>query len=532
MNGTIQIRDILRLALLLTTIVVSQVHAADYFVDQNHPNANDSNPGTIVSPWKTIAKANLALMAGDTVYIKTGTYSTYIAPSRSGTASSPITYRNYGGDTITISNSTNGILLDGKSYIVVQGINFTNLDSFLVIQNSATHNIIAYCNFSQGRNMGWSGSAIINGSSYNWVHDNQFSKYGSISTSASGSVLDIGTEESSTDNTMYNLIENNTMFHGGHHVIGIFGKFNVVRNNYFHNESWSNGYGYRVVYVNGLPINSGWNLIEGNRIGYAGASYTASINSAGLLLANTHNILRKNSFFYNDGSGIAMSLTASYISDIVYNKIYNNSFLHNGWDPKQIPDAMTSAIGFGNYGGSWIIKYNSIKNNIFYDHYQMYGYYHVQAADQTFSGNWNDSTHGDPKFVNASKNIGDPTNASLPDLHLLAGSPCIDAGTYLTNMTSAAGSGTVFQVQDAGYFVDGWSIVQGDTIQLFGTTQRARITNINYSTNTITVDRVMTWTQGQGISLGYEGAAPDIGAYEDTSGQGPQLPAPTNLRIM
>jgi hypothetical protein len=44
--------------------------------------------------------------------------------------------------------------------------------------------------------------------------------------------------------------------------------------------------------------------------------------------------------------------------------------------------------------------------------------------------------------------------------------------------------------------------------------QRARITNVNHEANLITVDRVLTWALNQGISLVYEGAAPDLGAYE------------------
>jgi hypothetical protein len=48
------------LGLLLTSTVTIApwAQAAEYFVDQSHPNANDSNLGTQASPWKTIAKAN------------------------------------------------------------------------------------------------------------------------------------------------------------------------------------------------------------------------------------------------------------------------------------------------------------------------------------------------------------------------------------------------------------------------------------------------------------------------------------------
>jgi hypothetical protein len=122
-------------------------------------------------------------------------------------------------------------------------------------------------------------------------------------------------------------------------------------------------------------------------------------------------------------------------------------------------------------------------------------------------------------------------DSSYPNLNLQAGSPCIDAGAYLTTVTSANGIGRIFQVSDSRYFMDGWGItgVQGDEIQLYGTSQRARIIKIDYSTHTITVDKDLTWTQNQGVSLAYEGAGPDIGAHEfsDTS-----PPPPKNLRII
>jgi hypothetical protein len=111
--------------------------------------------------------------------------------------------------------------------------------------------------------------------------------------------------------------------------------------------------------------------------------------------------------------------------------------------------------------------------------------------------------------------VSDPSDLNLPDLRLQASSPCIDTGAYPTRIISAAGSGTQFQVVDARYFIDGWGIphVQGDEIRL-ADGQRARITDVDYETNVITVDRALTWTQNQGIALAYEGSAPDFGAYE------------------
>jgi hypothetical protein len=167
---------------------------------------------------------------------------------------------------------------------------------------------------------------------------------------------------------------------------------------------------------------------------------------------------------------------------------------------------------FANWSGASPVG-NVVKNSIFYDNKNGSISYEGQIDPQVIENNW-DQNDVDPGFVDISGT--DPDNPDLPDLHLLSNSPCIDAGIYLTTVTSPNGSGTTFQVADAGYFMDGWGIagVQGDEIQLYGSTQRARIISVNYSTKTITVDGNITWAQNQGINLAYEEAAPDLGAYE------------------
>lgn len=506
------------------TVIVAP-EAAGYYIDTSHSAASDSNPGSEALPWKTIIKANQTLVAGDTVYIKAGTYTSYIAPIRSGTESSRITYRAFGSDIVAIQNASYGILIEGNSYITVQGVNFYNLDRFVYLANNANHNIIAFCNFDAGRNVGWSGSEIVGSSSYNWIHHCRFSKYGYYTDDDIGCILDIGNEESTSDLTGHNLIEDNIMFHGGHHVLGVYGMYNVIRNNYFHNEPWSMGtaasdrgailYGDRNLSVAGYPENSGRNLFEGNQIGYS-SDPPDNIGASGMALLTAYNIVRFNRFYHNDRAGLSLSLTSSYYSDIVYNKVYNNTFFHNGINTEDPNDHMNSGIGFGIYSGTHIIKYNAFKNNLLYRHRVPYGTYDVSLADQTFAGNWDGDAQGNPQFVSASEILGDPMDSGLPDLHLQSSSPCKDAGTYLTTITSASASGTGFQVADAGYFLDGWGIpgVDGDEIQIVGTFQKARITHVDYGTNTITVNAALTWTQNQGIALAYVGAAPEVGAHE------------------
>ena len=129
--------------------------------------------------------------------------------------------------------------------------------------------------------------------------------------------------------------------------------------------------------------------------------------------------------------------------------------------------------------------------------------------------NWLD---GDPRFRDAlPEKTTDPFDMSYPDFTLQPVSSCIDSGAFLTK-TKGSGKGTVIQVEDAHYFMDGWGMeemgVFGDVIQLEGQTQRAGITDVDYRNNIITVDQSLTWDDNQGIGLAYSGSSPDIGAFE------------------
>ncbi|MGH8651006.1 MAG: choice-of-anchor Q domain-containing protein, partial [Gammaproteobacteria bacterium] len=100
-----------------------------YYVDTNHPSASDSNPGTEVLPWKTIQKPANMLVAGDTVYIKQGTYTATtptIQLKNSGTASGSITYSAYPGHENKAILNGAGIEMIGKSYIKVSGLRIQN----------------------------------------------------------------------------------------------------------------------------------------------------------------------------------------------------------------------------------------------------------------------------------------------------------------------------------------------------------------------------------------------------------------------
>ena len=464
-----------------------------------------------------LSTANTNAVAGDTIYLRGGTYANQeIRPSNSGTSdSNRIVYTSYNQENATIRDSAYGIYIYKKSYITVNGINFYNLRRFMRIY-AGHYNTISYCNFDtrSAQSGDWVGALIADdyndstpaseNSTYNWVHHCTFYRwvYGSYAEHRGG-LLDIGSwEESPVDESYYNLIEDNIFAYGGHHTLGVYSKYNVIRNNYFHNETnpanWAYE-GYRDSITEGPS--GGYNLYEGNRFGFSGAS--------GLALRTPYNLLRFNLFYHSDSGGLQVVSSAAGQDHADYNRIYRNTFYHNGH--QESDPGFQGGIYFANWSGQSPVG-NIVKGNVFYNNKNGAVTYEGVVNPQVVEDNW-DQNSIDPKFVDPSGS--DPNNPNLPDLHLQADSPCIDAGAYPTWITSAYGSGTQFQVADARYFMDGWGIpgVQGDEIQLAGG-QRGRIMDVVYGTNLITVDRVLTWTRNQGISLAYEGAAPDLGAYE------------------
>jgi hypothetical protein len=105
----------------------------------------------------------------------------------------------------------------------------------------------------------------------------------------------------------------------------------------------------------------------------------------------------------------------------------------------------------------------------------------------------------------------------------------IDAGVHLTT-TRGAGTGTQMPVGDVKYFYSGHGIdgEQGDQIKL-ANGQTARIVGLDYAGNVIALDRQVSWNSGEGVSLCYDGAAPDIGAFEYANGSQPDITAPGDV---
>ncbi|MFQ5964718.1 MAG: hypothetical protein ACE5KZ_10565 [Candidatus Scalinduaceae bacterium] len=511
--------------LLISLFVALEASATTYYVS---PTGNDNDLGTLNEPWKTINKANNELLPGDIVYLREGTYQQTIRPTRSGNAGQYITYSRYQNEVPRITNVNIGINLDSRSYIVIDGLTVdgnshgppgsqteADVDKWMSM-TSSSRNIVKNCNFQYAR----SGIQVREGSNYN-VFQNNIMHYVYTNLDPpkdSGNMIILRASN-------HNLIENNDMAYSGHNLITIprDSNYNVVRNNNLHSH-WHRAH----------MIAGSFNVFEGNYVSDSSSQITKDPDGGKNLGRN--NIYRRNMFHSNEFFGFR-DTTNKASPETYLNRIYNNVAYGNGQGMVNIQmNSGTTAydimyknnIAYNNQGSRVIDISPSgssdpfagrvFNNNILLGgniDTKAYGFHDVSWYQQNHPANFMNNIAVNPQFVNP--------NATLPDFRLQSGSPAIDEGAFLTQ-TSSFGSGTTMNVEDALYFTDGLGIIEGDLIQLEGQTQTARITNI--SGNTITLDTPLSWNNNQGVSLAYNGSAPDIGAYEYVSGGTP--PPDTN----
>lgn len=609
-------------SILLVLLLASPAWATTYWVDDNgtKTTATDCDGADPISGADacTLTAANGFAAAGDTVYLRAGTYTVTgngIVPTNTGSAGSLITFSGYEAEAVTIvgaadatGKSSRGIYLNGKSYIKITKIAFSNMYQGLVI-NGGGHNEVSYCTFTfrdawaAGENGVYTydpaGIDIGGNSTHNWVHHNVMHGLGGFDSSDQGVLFAIGaTQLGTAEENSNNTVELNHIYHGGHHVFAVnYGFYNVVRNNYMHNEGWfsdaaydavcasgDNGVcGYRVLYSQGDTNHVGRTLYEGNFIGYAdqyGRQHVASGGpGGGMNVANDNNIIRYNDLVGNVQYGYSGGTSlSSPVKDGENNRIYNNTFFQNGYNyisygvtggDNTYPEAGVDMYRTHMLLSDADVSGNVIKNNLFHNSWSETNklsntiYYPSITAgtannvsNNTFTNNYVTDTSYvgrgtvftdtvDPLFT--SETLPDDSAAIIaawssyavtsPDLTLGALSPAKDQGTYLTTVhADDTSSGTTLILTDASFFQAGsaaatspmgssLSTVAGDYIKVGATVAAAdetQITDINYTTNTLTINPAIERADGEYVWLSRKSdggivlynAAPDMGAHE------------------
>jgi hypothetical protein len=204
------VKVIIQCTILIAFVFIAQRgFSTNYYVD--FTNGTDANNGTsISSPFKTITKAVglSALVGGDTIYVRGGTYTFTSSPvklTKSGTSGHLISLLVYPGDTrpildfssMALGSSNRGVSLQG-SYWHVKGIRIKGAgDNGMNI--SGANNIVEFCDFYENRD---GGCQLGSG-----AHDNQIincdsyhnADWGTGSTTNGGNAdgfspkLDVGT---------------------------------------------------------------------------------------------------------------------------------------------------------------------------------------------------------------------------------------------------------------------------------------------------------------------------------------------------
>jgi len=520
---------------------MGQIEAAvgSYFVA---PNGDDNNPGTENEPWKTIQKSADTLEAGDTVYIKAGTYHEKISISVSGSeAGGYITFRNYENDEVIMDgigiDGTSMIDMNDKQYIKIIGLQLTN---HISDRGSAIH--------------------VSNGSHHIEIRNNKLSRI-MIASGTSEDVIQNGiiawnvairvTGNNATRSCHDIIIDGNEITEGepgwaeNLTLAGNVENFQVTNNIIHHTQKAGidiAGHGAESSDPTNNQARNG--IIRGNTIYQMIGEYGTAIYVEG-----ARDLIIEENTINNSNNAIVISCetngeTASGIR-VRNNVLYNNTFsgiAFGGWIESY--GTVTDCYIFNNtiFGDYLQVIRSSncdVKNNIINAQdsllYNKAGdainvtldnndWYSINSPSRLlqWEGNWYNSFSSYQSAIGQDPNsfYGDPAfeDASGFDFHLKETSPGIDAGDFLTR-TVASGSGTQIPLENAIYFTDGFGVAEGDTIQLEGQSETAQIVDVDYESDMITVDTPLAWSSGQGISLRYFGSSPDIGAFEYNPGE-------------
>jgi parallel beta-helix repeat protein len=406
-------------------------YGATYYVS---PNGSDANPGTEGQPWRTVTKAANTLVAGETVFIRAGTYNEQVVPLNSGNSGNYITYAAYPGETVTIDGS--GITLpehEGlfdvvqRSYIRISGLRVINAgpnDDSLGIN--------------------------LNSSSYVTVEKNYTSNTGSsgILVWSSNNVIIDGNE-------VVNALQSGVNSHNENITVGGTDTFEISNNHVHHGstvrgegidakDGSSNGkvYGNHVHHISHVGIYvDAWDKHTHDIDVYQNIVH--DITRDGISIGSEQGGLLENVNVYNNISygnqdvGIKIHNCCSEPIDVSSHplrniKIINNTVYNNGWNT-------------GNQWGGGILNENNeaqnvvIRNNIVSQNLSFQiAFEGPDPQNATIDHNLIDGYRGYTGEIRGSDYVeGDPlfVNASTADFHLQSGSPAIDKGSSVNAPT-------------------------------------------------------------------------------------------------
>ncbi len=375
------------LAVLLFVLLTPSSWAATYYVATT---GSDSADGSEATPWLTINKAVDTMVAGDTTYVRGGTYvpSTTIRFDVSGTAAAPIKLLNYPGETPIIdwagTTSVYQVLVQhsggenvAMGYIEISG--FEIKEGYNGIKFYSMHNSVI---------------------SRNWIHH-----------SLKQGILGVGGHHNTFD---HNIINHNGTFE----TCDGTGVCNQDHGVYMHGDSY-------VITRNVIYDNVGYGIQQN---GSSTAAFSTTKHPSAEFAGAANWVISDNTFAYNYGrSGLAVWGSLSDNARIENNIFYENNVKNSG-----------SAANGINYTSATGATGVLIRNNHFYASGSgaTASTTGTAPADVTFTGNVTNVSA--PAFVDGGTN----SLPASPDFRLTASSPVNICRTseFLNNSTCVVGA--------------------------------------------------------------------------------------------
>jgi hypothetical protein len=384
------------------------------------PTGDDSNPGAAAHPWRTIQKAADSLVAGDTVYVRAGTYTERVTPQNSGSAGHVITYASYPGETATIDGSGVTLPDDLASLFEISNLSYIKVSGLRVV-NAGPYNNNAGILVSNSSYI-----TVENNSTYN-TESSGIGVWGSHNVAVDGNCVEeagsSGWQECiSIAGTDAFVARNNEVLNC--HKEGICikdGAANgqVYRNHVHHTQrvgiyvdAWDKHTHNIAVFQNVVH-----DVLDNN--GFALAS------EMGGLLENIS--IYNNIVYHNRYVGAVVSINGDPITHPMRNiQIVNNTFYNNGWT------VWGGGVTVDNPAAQNVVVRNNIVSQNLY--FQIAVAADVPTQTLTIDHNLIDGYRGTEGETRGSDYVeGDPlfVSAAGADLHLREDSPAIDAGSSI-----------------------------------------------------------------------------------------------------
>jgi Putative Ig domain/Protein of unknown function (DUF1565) len=459
-------------ALALTVNAVST--GSTFYVSTS---GNDSNPGTLGSPWRTIQHAANSVAAGDTVDVLAGTYNESVTIAASGSAAAgPVIFQSYPGQTAVVDgtglavsgSSTQGLFnIEDESYVTIQGFEIQNYQT-----SSASATPAGIWVTGSGSNIQLLNNVIHNIVTTSEANGNAFgiAVYGSEApasidsiTISGNQVYDLKTGNSETlnvDGNVTNFVISNNTIHDNDNIgidaIGFEGVSPDSTYDYARNGEISGNTVYNISAINnpgegnqydagGIYVDGGSQIVVERNLVYS-SDLNIEVASEHSGHVSSYVTVRNNLVYDANSVGISIGGYASNVGGtdhctIVNNTLYGNDTKNTGSGEFQVQYYSTNNIFENNIvyatsQGLFINNYtNSEPSPVTVD----YNLYFSSVSSSSANFIWNSTNYnGFTSYQSASKNdsnsqYADPQFLSLttPNLHIQATSPVVKAGINL-----------------------------------------------------------------------------------------------------